>query len=138
MDKVLEAFENRKTTKHLIVDQLLTNGFVLLDEGNCRFMAVQLTKKKFPTVSDALLQQLKQEGKQDYYITLITSRDSVNDIMSCLPIYGDATKYVTKWFVPDIDTTTVLKGQGDSNLIRRVEYYYYNMLGKYRRELAAE
>ena len=90
-------------TPKQIKEKLKTDGFIKLRSGYYRI--VQANEETIE--SQALLQQLKDEGKCNYWIstydfkTKTTTAPLPNVV---LPICGDPDKYVTKWFYKDFDT----------------------------------
>lgn len=87
-------------TPKQIKEKLKTDGFIKLRSGYYRI--VQANEETIE--SQALLQQLKDEGKYNYWIstydfkTKTTTAPLPNVV---LPICGDPDKYVTKWFYSD-------------------------------------
>lgn len=86
-----------------IKEQLTTDGFIKLRSGYYRL--VQANEETIE--NKALLQQLKEEGKYNYWISVYdfktkTTTAPLPNVV--LPICGDLDKYVTKWFYKDFDT----------------------------------
>ena len=56
--------------------------------------------------SSALLEQLKDEGKYNYWIATYDFKSKNPEFLvsnEVLPIYGNSEKYITKWFYKDYD-----------------------------------
>ena len=90
-------------TPKQIKEKLKTDGFIKLRSGYYRL--VQANEETIE--SQALLQQLKDEGKYNYWISAYDYKTKTSDAPipnEVLPIFGDLDKYVTKWFYKDFDT----------------------------------
>lgn len=86
-----------------IKEKLTNDGFIKLRSGYYR-----IVKANEETIeSKALLQQLKDEGKYNYWISVYdyetksTNAPMPNEV---LPIFGNPDKYITKWFYKDFDS----------------------------------
>jgi hypothetical protein len=85
---------NRKSFK----DFVLKNHCITIDkDGEYTFVVTQINDKNFRDIDPLFQQQLKDEGKYNLWIGFITSEQAPYSIQ-CLPIYGSATRYITKWF----------------------------------------
>lgn len=63
-----------------------------------------LKQMKKTIASKALLEQLKAEGKYNYWFTAYDFKSKTPDepiLSEVLPVFGDPNKYVTKWFYYD-------------------------------------
>lgn len=78
------------------------NGIVPIDDGNMFYVVTQVNDSTFDNLPDQLKEQLKSEGKTNYYVAFITS-NRIPFSIDILPIYGSADKFVTKWFYYDMD-----------------------------------
>lgn len=90
-------------TQTKIKEKLTNDGFIKLRSGYYR-----IVKANEETIeSKALLQQLKDEDKYNYWIsaydyeTKSTNAPMPNEV---LPVFGDPDKYITKWFYKDFDS----------------------------------
>lgn len=87
-------------TSKQIKEKLKTDGFIKLRSGYYRL--VQANEKTI--ASKALLEQLKAEGKYNYWFTAYDFKSKTPDepiLSEVLPVFGDPNKYVTKWFYSD-------------------------------------
>lgn len=70
-------------------------------DGDRKYKVITLDKEHVSDMSEKLEQQLKQEGKYGWYITVFSSNPETSEMD--LPIFGDSNKFVTKWLFSDYE-----------------------------------
>lgn len=81
----------------------LLNAQQYVEVGNDSFFRIAQANEK-TIASKALLEQLKAEGKYNYWFTAYDFKSKTPDdpiLSEVLPVFGDPNKYVTKWFYYD-------------------------------------
>ena len=106
-DKVKSIIEGYKTglredtsdAKSIVKSMLEKDGEVLVNRGMRKVVVTQINEENFNDMPDMLIKQLKKEHKLNYWIDiLVPTRENKPYSYEHLPIFGDDTKYVTKWF----------------------------------------
>lgn len=81
----------------------LLNSQQYVKVGSDSFFRIAQANEK-TIASKALLEQLKAEGKYNYWFTAYDFKSKTPDepiLSEVLPVFGDPDKYVTKWFYSD-------------------------------------
>lgn len=99
--------------------ELLNKGFIKIknEYSEGYFRLIQANENTLGQNTEKLLDQLKNEGKYNYWIGVYNFRtESENSPVDIdrLPVYGDPNKFVTKWFTKD-------KNQAVTNSLRSLK-----------------
>ena len=99
--------------------ELLNKGFIKIknEYSEGYFRLIQANENTLGKNTEKLLEQLKNEGKYNYWIGVYNFRtESENSHVDIdrLPVYGDPNKFVTKWFSKD-------KNQAVTNSLRSLK-----------------
>lgn len=87
-----------KTDAQLFKEKVLRDGHIAIDGGEIYYVVARINTDNFNDMGDKLIAQLKCEGKYDYYIGFLSRNAEPPYTVQMLPIYGNAERYVTKWF----------------------------------------
>jgi len=89
---------NNQLDRQSFKQQVLNNGYITIDsDGALNYVVTKINDNNFRDINPTLKKQLEDEGKYNSWIGFITSEQAPYSIQ-CLPIYGSATRYITKWF----------------------------------------
>ena len=98
-----------KISRSMVLEEkVLRDGYIALDSGRGEelyYVVCRINTDNFKDIGENLIAQLKEENKYNDYIGFLSYNAFPPYSVQMLPIYGNATKYVTKWFTETAEET---------------------------------